>query len=327
MCKYLCYVAMGLLGCVIYSNLALAQNHLEHTFKDGFAISLPADWRYNEKNVELSNTYFIANDWQNEHSLAVMEVLRLAIEAGKNFDDLIRQQLNQLASDTLNYGIMADEGRYYPLQVPYRYAAFGRQQAEPLSDTYTQLLFVQRGQLVWVVKLTTTTDLLASYNSTFHKIMNSFALTEQYITCKPTTDEWVIPPSFSAMATNDTSVLLLLFPTAELQRDTVSASITLASVSSSDSLNLDTWVANENLELMLTATRGQIPTETELTWWGKKVHKLNFLTTLNNKDVLVQNYYWQTDQQLYVLSASCITAQQKATDAAVQYLVQHCTIR
>lgn len=305
---------------------AFAQNIERHVFAAGFSVEIPKSWRYSEKNYELTNTYFIAHDWQNEQSLAVVEMIGLVLSEGETWEAFLGSQLNNLLDDTLNYNIMSDGARNYPLYLPYNYISFSTQLPDKFSDTYTQLLLVRRGRQVFVIKATTATNLLTTYNSSFDKIFNSFKLeTQQYANLLGKYTLWV-PPSYSIISADVASNELQIIPTTEAHKDTVSALISLVYLPTNDTTTLADWVANQSLDIMLQYTDGQIPIEQDTTFFASQtpIKSLKYTTTVDKTPVVVENYYWFLFDNQYILSATYQPKQKTATQKMLQNLINTC---
>ncbi len=300
-----------------------AQNIARHAFSAGFSVEIPTQWRYSEKNYELTNTYFIAHDWQNEQSRAIVELIGLQLSDNQTWDDFLRTQLNNLVDDTLNYNIMLDGARHYPLYVPYSYLSFSTQSTEQFSDTYTQLLLIRRARQVFVIKATTASNLLSDYNTIFNKIFNSFKLETQQYTNPQGKYKLSVPASYSIVTQNTANNYLQIVPTAEAANDTVSASISLIYLPTNDSTTLNDWVANEALDVMLQYTNGQNPIEQDTTFFASNtpVKVLKYATTIGTTPIDVENYYWFLADKQYILSATYQTKQKKATQKMLQSII------
>lgn len=300
-----------------------AQNIARHAFSAGFSVEIPTQWRYSEKNYDLTNTYFIAHDWQNEQSRAIVELIGLQLSDNQTWDDFLRTQLNNLVDDTLNYNIMLDGARHYPLYVPYNYLSFSTQSTEQFSDTYTQLLLIRRARQVFVIKATTATNLLSDYNAIFNKIFNSFKLESQQYANPQGKYKLSIPASYSIVTENTANNYLQIVPTAEAANDTVSASISLIYLPTNDSTTLNDWVANEALDVMLQYTNGQNPIEQDTIFFVSKipVKSLKYTAMIGTTPVDVENYYWFLADKQYILSATYQTKQKKATQKMLQSII------
>lgn len=313
----------------VFANLfwtdAFAQDITRHTFPAGFSVEVPTQWRYSEKNYDLTNTYFIAHDWQNEQSLAIVELIGLQVLDNQTWESFLRAQLNNLLDDTLNYNIMLDGARHYPLYLPYSYISFSTQSNEQYSDTYTQLLLIRRAWQVFVIKATTASNLLSDYNTIFNKIFNSFNLETQQYTNPQGKYKLSVPASYSIVTENTANNYLQIVPTAEAANDTVSASISLIYLPTNDTTTLNDWVANEALDVMLQYTNGQSPKEQDTLFFASKTptKSLKYATIIGTIPVDVETYYWFLADKQYILSAIYQTKQKKAAQKMLQSITSN----